>query len=101
MDKSKPLEELHDERLALVNQLVEALAQERGHDLATGIPAALRLDLMQEVDEIYDRLVEHIAGGLDFVPSTLFETLLARLYDLDGMISERIEGGHPPSDRPR
>lgn len=77
------LEDLKDERLALMDRLVHELAAERGVDVSEGIPATERHRLVYDAEILYEQWCERVQDGELIAPVTPIELLLSEIYDFD------------------
>src|SRR5690349_23777310 len=90
------LAELQARRAEVMRRLVDAVAASRGfpeRELSPKTRSELEREAASMADDYFlHALVDHK------VPRTEIETLLAELYEVDGLIFEMTEGGRGPSD---
>ena len=85
-------DDLHDQRLALMDGIVHALAAERGIDTSQGLSQVDRHRLAYEAELLVEDWLARLADGEIIVPTTPVEMLLAELYDVDSDLIQAKEG---------
>lgn len=88
-----PLDDLRSRRLANLDELVQLMGVQLGHDLSRGTPPDLRAELEEQVEHAYEQWGEDHALGAEpsCIPLDLQRLFLAR-RDIDLMIA-RLGGG--------
>jgi hypothetical protein len=81
-------DELHHDREAVVNRLVDELALERGIDIAGGLDPDQRATLAYEVELLYSDWMDRLNDGEMIVPVTPAEALLAELQAIDEALDD-------------
>ena len=87
---------VRSELKTLIQRLANVMAAERGRDPAEGAIPEGDVSLEGEAIAAADEFSFRTLNGETMQPSTLIETLLVEIYEIDGQIFDLLDGETPP-----